>query len=156
QDAEQEIGKVRQFISGPGDGRKTWSQRNAAYDDMVVALNRALADAAPLDQQIALRTQQMATMDDRLRNLEESAKTLEDAQRERRTLEELVHTYRARFEEARMTEDLDKGNVVSVSVVQKPAAPERRAGPRLTPFALAGILIGLVGAAGMLVYLLVF
>ena len=62
---------------------------------MVVALNRALADAAPLDEQIRLRTQQAATTDERLRNLEEGAKALDDAQRERRTLEELVRTYRA-------------------------------------------------------------
>jgi len=55
-----------------------------------------------------------------------------------------------------MTEDLDKGNVVSVSVVQQPAAPARPAGPRHLPFALAGILIGLVGASGVLIYLLVF
>src|SRR5271168_3974356 len=41
QDTEQEMGKVRQFISGAGS--KTWSQRNAAYDDMTVSLNRALA-----------------------------------------------------------------------------------------------------------------
>lgn len=153
-DAEEEMAKVRQFIGGAG--AKTWSTRNTAYDDMVVALNHALADAAPLDEQIQLRTSQAAAIDERLRQLEEGAKALDDAQRERRTLEELVHTYRARYEEARMTEDLDKGNVVSVSIVQKPMAPARPAGPRHLPFALAGILIGLVGASGLLVYLLVF
>lgn len=154
QDTEQEMAAVRQFLGGAGG--KAWTQRNTAYDDMAVALNRALADAAPLDEQIALRTQQENAIDERLRNLEQGAKDLDDAQRERRTLEELVHTYRARYEEARMTEDLDKGNVVSVSIVQKPAAPVKPAGPRHLPFALAGVLIGLVGAGGMLVYLLVF
>jgi len=154
QDTEQEMASVRQFISGAGG--KAWTQRNTAYDDMVIALNRAQADAAPLDEQIALRTTQQAGIDERLRNLEQGAKSLEDAQRERRTLEELVHTYRARYEEARMTEDLDKSNVVSVSVVQKPAAPARPAGPRHLPYALAGILIGIIGASGVLIYLLVF
>lgn len=156
QDAAQEIAALKQFIGGPAAGRKQWSQRNPAYDDMVVALNRALADAAPLDQEIALRTTQAAGLDERLRNLEEGAKALDDAQRERRTLEELVHTYRNRYEEARMTEDLDRSNLVSVSVVQKPAAPARPAGPRHLPYALAGILIGIVGASGVLIYLLVF
>jgi uncharacterized protein involved in exopolysaccharide biosynthesis len=156
QDADQEIASVKQFIGGPGAGRKSWSQRNAAYDDMVVALNRALADAAPLDQEIALRTQQAATIDQRLRNLEDGAKTLDDAQRERSTLEELVHTYRTRYEEARMSEDLDRNNLVSVSIVQQAAAPALPAGPHHLPYALAGILIGIVGASGILVYLLVF
>ena len=156
QDTQAEIAKVQQFISGPGAARKSWSQRNTAYDDMVLALNRALADAAPLDEQIRLRTQQAATTDEKLRNLEQGAKALDDAQRERRTLEELVRTYRGRYEEARMAADLDQGNVVSVSVMQKPAAPARPAGPRHLPYALAGLLLGLVGASGVLVYLLLF
>jgi uncharacterized protein involved in exopolysaccharide biosynthesis len=156
QDTEQEMAKVQQFISGPAAARKSWSQRNTAYDDMAVALNRALADAAPLDEQIRLRTQQAAAIDERLRNLEQGAKALDDAQRERRTLEELVRTYRGRYEEARMAADLDQGNVVSVSIVQKPAAPARPAGPRHLPYALAGILIGLIGASGVLAYLLLF
>jgi uncharacterized protein involved in exopolysaccharide biosynthesis len=155
-DTEAEIASVNRFINGPAAGRKTWSQRNTAYDDMVVALNRALADAAPLDEQIKLRTQQAAAIDERLRKLEEGAKELDDAQRERRTLEELVRTYRARYEEARTNADLDQGNVVSVSVVQKPAAPAQKAGPKKLPFLAAGILIGLIGAAGLLVYLLIF
>ncbi len=156
QDTEQEIASVRQFINGPGAGTTSWSQRNPAYDDMVVALNRALADAAPLDQEIALRTTQEAAIDQRLRNLEDGARSLDDAQREQHTLEELVHTYRARYEEARMNENLDRNNFVSVSVVQQAAAPAQPAGPHHLPYALAGILIGIVGASGVLIYLLVF
>ncbi|MBV9825881.1 MAG: hypothetical protein JO001_09420 [Alphaproteobacteria bacterium] len=156
-DAEAEIGKVQEFLHGPAASmRKTSSQRNPAYDDMAVALNRAEADAAPLDQQIALRTQQENTLEERLRNLENGAKALDDAQREQRTLTELVHTYRTQYEAARMTEDLDRGNSVSVSVLQKPQASDRPAGPRHVPFLLGGILLGLVGSSALLIYLLIF
>lgn len=154
QDAEQEMARVKQFMGGAGS--KAWSQRNTAYDDLAVALDHALADAAPLDQQIQLRTEQLAQIDERLRNLEVGAKALDDATRERRTLEELVHTYRARYEEARMTQNLDKNNATSVSVVQQPMAPTKAAGPHHLPYILAGLLIGLIGASGLLVYLLVF
>jgi uncharacterized protein involved in exopolysaccharide biosynthesis len=154
QDTEQEMARVKQFIGGAGS--KSWSQRNTAYDDLTLALNHALADAAPLDREIELRTQQVAALDERLRNLEDGAKALDDAQRERRTLEELVHTYRARYEEARMTQNLDKSNIISVSVVQQPMAPLKAAGPHHLPYILAGILIGLIGASGLLIYLLVF
>jgi capsular polysaccharide biosynthesis protein len=41
-------------------------------------------------------------------------------------------------------------------VIQRPDAPLKPAGPQHLPFALAGILIGLVGAAGLLLYYLVF
>ena len=157
QDAEQEIAGLRQFIDRPDAmNRKQWSQRNAAYDDMVVALNRALADAAPLDQQISLRTQEAANIDERLRSLEDGARMLDQYQRERRTLDELVHTYRTRYEEARMNEDLDREHVVSVGVIQQPSAAARPAGPRHLPYILGGVLLGIIGASGLLLYLLVF
>ncbi|HYM73154.1 MAG TPA: Wzz/FepE/Etk N-terminal domain-containing protein [Stellaceae bacterium] len=157
QDADAEIAKLRQFVSRPDPmNRKVWSQRNTAYDDMVVALNRAMADAAPLDQQIALREKEAQNIEDRLRALGEGARALDDLDRERKVLEELVHTYRTRYEEARMNEDLDRERVVSVSLIQRPDAPVRPAGPRHLPFILGGILIGIVGAGGMLLYLLVF
>jgi len=157
QDADSEIAKLKEFINRNDPmNRKEWSQRNTAYDDMVVALNRAMADAAPLDQQIALREKEAQSIDARLRDLEEGATAVADLERERRVLEELVHTYRTRYEEARMNEDLDRDRVVSISVIQRPDAPLRPAGPRHLPFGLAGILIGLVGAAGLLLYYLVF
>jgi capsular polysaccharide biosynthesis protein len=55
-----------------------------------------------------------------------------------------------------MSEDLDREKIVSVSIVQQPDAPMKPTGPTHLPFGIAGILIGLVGAAGVLVYLLVF
>src|ERR1700674_1006783 len=95
-------------------------------------------------------------IDARLRDLQEGATAIPDIDRERQVLEELVHTYRTRYEEARMNEDLDRERVVSVSTIQSPGAPARPAGPRHLPYALAGLLIGVVGAGGMLLYLLVF
>jgi len=157
QDADAEIAKLREFVGRTDPiNRKEWSQRNSAYDDMVVALNRALADAAPLDQQIALRQKEAQAIDTRLRDLEDGGTAIGDLEREKRVLEELVHTYRTRYEDARMNEDLDRNRAVSVSIVQRPDAPAKPAGPRHLPFALAGILIGIVGASGVLLYLLVF
>ena len=157
QDTDAEIAQIKQFLARNDPlNRKEWSQRNTAYDDMVVALNRAMADAAPLDQQIELRQKQAQTIEARLRDLEEGATAISDLERERRVLEELVHTYRTRYEEARMNEDLDRDRVVSISVIQHPDAATRPAGPHHLPFALAGILIGLLGAGGLLLYYLVF
>jgi uncharacterized protein involved in exopolysaccharide biosynthesis len=157
QDTDAEIAKLKDLLSrNDAMNRKEWSQRNTAYDDMVVALNRAMADAAPLDQQIDLREKEAQSIDARLRDLEEGATAVGDLERERRVLEELVHTYRTRYEEARMSEDLDRDRVVSISVIQRPDAPARPAGPRHLPFALAGLLAGLIAAAGLLLYYFVF
>lgn len=157
QDAEAEIAKLRDFVARSDPmNTKQWSQRNSAFDDMTLQLNRELADAAPLDQQIDLRQQQLAHIDERLRDLEQGGTQIAELERERRTLEELTHSYRTRYENARMNQDLDRQNIVSVSIVQRPGAPEKPAGPHHLPFALAGLLIGLIGAGGMLLYLLVF
>lgn len=157
QDNAQQMGELKNFLSRPDPMKtKAASTRNAAYDDMTVALNRALADAAPIDQQIALRTEEATNIDARLQALTEAGSNVDNMERERRELAELAHTYRSRYEEARMSEDLDREKIVSVSVVQQPDAPMKPTGPTHLPFALAGILIGLVGASGVLVYLLVF
>lgn len=157
QDNAQQIGELKNFLSRPDPMKtKAASTRNAAYDDMVVALNRALADAAPIDQEIALRAEEAKNIDARLQALTVAGSNVDNMERERRELAELAHTYRSRYEEARMSEDLDREKIVSVSVVQQPAAPMKPTGPSHLPFALAGILIGLVGASGVLVYLLVF
>ena len=42
------------------------------------------------------------------------------------------------------------------TLIERPDASEKPAGPRHLPFALAGILIGLIGASGVLLYFLVF
>jgi uncharacterized protein involved in exopolysaccharide biosynthesis len=157
QDAEAEIAKLRDFVARSDPvNTKQWSQRNSAYDDMTVQLNRELADAAPLDQQIDMRQQELAHIDERLRDLEQGGTQIAELERERRTLEELTHSYRTRYENARMSEDLDHQRIVSVSIIQQPDAPEKPAGPHHLPFALAGLLIGIVGASGVLFYLLVF
>ncbi|HTQ34553.1 MAG TPA: Wzz/FepE/Etk N-terminal domain-containing protein [Stellaceae bacterium] len=157
QDTNAEIAKLRAFVSRNDPlNTKQWSQRNTAYDDLVVALNRALADAAPLDAQIALREKEADAIDAKLRDLQDGATTIGDLERERRVLEELVHNYRTQYENARLNVDLDRARVVSVSIVQRPDASEKPAGPHHLPFALAGILIGLIGASGVLLYLLVF
>src|SRR6185437_12985234 len=118
QDNAAEMAHLKSFLARP-DGMKTKaaSQRNAAYDDMVVALNRALADAAPIDRQLALRTQEAKDIETRLAALVQASSTVDNLERERRELEELAHTYRSRYEEARMSEDLDREKIVSVSVV---------------------------------------
>lgn len=157
QDADAEIAKLKEFVSRNDPlNTKQWSQRNTAYDDMAVALNRALTDAAPLDQQIALREKEAQAIDAKLRDLQDGAAQIGDLERERRVLEELVHTYRTQYENARLNADLDRARIVSVSIVQRPDASEKPAGPRHLPFALAGILIGLIGASGVLLYFLVF
>jgi uncharacterized protein involved in exopolysaccharide biosynthesis len=123
---------------------------------MIIALNRALADAAPLDGQIALRTSQLKDIDDRLRALSDGQQALQDLDRERGMLDDLVHTYRTRYEEARINEELDRQNVVSVRVIQDVDASEKPAKPRHLIFAAAGVVAGVLGAAALLLYFLVF
>jgi uncharacterized protein involved in exopolysaccharide biosynthesis len=156
-DARQEMSSLKRFI-GRRDAlnRKEWSQRNPAYDDLTVALNRALADEAPLQQQIALRTQEANHIQQRLRALEDGAVTLGDLEREKAMLNELVHTYRTRYEEARINEDQAQQKIVSVTLLEPPYASAIPVKPRRMIFAVGGVLLGSIGVLGYLLFLLLF
>jgi uncharacterized protein involved in exopolysaccharide biosynthesis len=156
-DARQEAAGLKRFIASPGGmNRKQWSQRNPAYDELTVALERAGADAAPLDAQIALRTRELAAVDAQLRNLEDGSQKLKELEREQRLLDELVHTYRTRYEDARISEDYAAHRAVSVAVIEPADASAKPAKPSHLLFALAGIAIAALGALMILVYYLVF
>jgi uncharacterized protein involved in exopolysaccharide biosynthesis len=76
--------------------------------------------------------------------------------REQGTLRELVHDYRERYEEARSTQDLDKQNVISVSVIHTPESDEKADKPNHLLFAAVGIAAGLFSMGMAILYFLVY
>lgn len=160
-DVEEQIALVESSLQGMVKGknignRKTASERNPAYDDLTISKHHAEADAAALNEQISLRRANLAEIDARLRALEDGEKTLQGLEREKETLAGLVHTYRARYEEARIGEEEDKQKAISVSLVEQPRSPEKPAQPKRWFFAVIGAGLGLVASSCIVVYLLVW
>ncbi|MDR3423654.1 MAG: Wzz/FepE/Etk N-terminal domain-containing protein [Alphaproteobacteria bacterium] len=138
-----------------------WKKQDPAYvdpvyDDAVLKLQTAQADASALDQQIALQKATLDNMDARQKSMEEVARTLESLEREHDTLDGLVRTSRASYEQAMTNEQLDRQKFVSVDVFEKPNASTIPTKPRRLLYALVGMILGTLGSGAILVYALVF
>jgi hypothetical protein len=138
-----------------------WKMRDPAYsdpafDDAVLKLQTAEADASALDQQIELQKKTLENMDGRLKSMENAAHRLESLEREHAMLDSLVRTSRASYEQATTNEELDRQKIVSVDVFEKPNASTIPAKPNHLMFALAGMVLGLLGAMTVLAHTLVF
>ena len=152
-DLKEQIQLVQDFIHGKSvPNHKVWMERDPAYDDANLKLQNAQAEAASTDADLILQQKNLDDMDRRLRNLEEGSRTLESMERDHAMLDNLARTARSRFEDARESEELDKLNVVSISILEEPDASTKPASPKHSVFALVGCALGLLGAAALLFY----
>lgn len=98
----------------------------------------------------------IAGVSQEIRALDEHEPALRKLQRDLSAAESAVQTYRERYEEARITEELDREKHISVKVVEKAAPPVAPSGlPRNLKLA-AGAFAGLVAGLGMAVLLDLF
>jgi len=156
-DLKSQIDEVQDFIDGKGvSNHKVWLQRDTNYDDAIKNLQTAEADAASTDAQVALQQKNLDEMDQRLRSLEEGSRTLEALERDHTMLDDLAKTTRARYSEAQSNAEMDKSDVVSISILEKPDASTKAAKPKHSVFALIGVALGLAGASSILFYSLLF
>jgi len=91
-----------------------------------------------------------------LRDLDEEEQELRRLERELTSAEGAAQTYKDRYEEARITEELDRERRISVRVIENAAAPVAPTGlPRNLKLAL-GAVVGLVSGIGVAVLLDLF
>ena len=156
EDLEHQIAQIKAFISDPAVNQQKAFGRNLTYDDGRLKLQNAEAAVPAVDQKIAFQTAEDSKILARLQTLDDGEASLEVLSREQGTLRELVHDYRDRYEEARIAGDLDKQNVISVSVIHAPEADEETDKPKHLMFAAAGIAAGLMSMGLAILYFLVF
>jgi len=155
-DLENQIVQIKAFINDPTVNQQKAFGRNLTYDDGRLKLQNAEAAVPAVDQKIALQTAEDSKILMRLQALDDGEASLEVLNREQGTLRELVHDYRDRYEEARGTQDLDKQNVISVSVIQAPESDNQPDKPSHRLFALIGIAAGLLSMGMAILYFLVY
>jgi uncharacterized protein involved in exopolysaccharide biosynthesis len=156
EDLENQIAQIKAFINDPTVNQQKAFGRNLTYDDGRLKLQNAEAAVPAVDQKIALQTTEDNKIVARLQALDDGEAGLEVLTREQGTLRELVHNYRDRYEEARSTEDLDKRNVISVSIIHAPESDEKADKPKHLLFAAAGIALGLFCMGIAILYFLVY
>ncbi len=156
QDVQNQMAQIKAFIADPTVNQARDFGRNLTYDDARMKLQTAEAAVPAVDQKIAFETAEDAKILARLQALDDGEASLEVMNREQDTLRELVHNFRDRYEEARTSADMDKQNVISVSVVHPPDADDRPDKPNRLLFVAVGFVGGLMAVAVAVVYLLIF
>ena len=156
EDLENQIAAIKAFINDPSVNQQRALGRNVTFDDGRMKLQGAEAAAPAVDQKIAFETAEDNKILTRLQALDDGEASLEVMTREQATLRELVHNYRGRYEEARSTNDLDKQNVISVSVINAPESDEKPDKPKHLTFAAVGFVAGLMSMGIAILYFLLF
>jgi uncharacterized protein involved in exopolysaccharide biosynthesis len=155
-DLESQIAQIKAFIADPTVNQQRSFARNLTYDDARLKLQIAAAAVPAVDQKIAFETGEDNKIVARLQALDEGEASLEVLTREQDAMRELVHNIRDRYEEARIGNDLDKQNVVSVSVIHAPEADEDPDKPKHLLFGAIGAALGFISVGMGILYFLVY
>jgi uncharacterized protein involved in exopolysaccharide biosynthesis len=155
-DLESQIAQIKAFIVDPTVNQQKSFSRNLTYDDARLKLQIAAAAVPAVDQKIAFESAEDTKILKRLQALDDGEASLEVLNREQGTLRELVHDVRDRYEEARIGNDLDKQNVISVSVIHAPEADEEPDKPKHLLYGLVGIALAFMSVVMAIVYFLVY
>jgi uncharacterized protein involved in exopolysaccharide biosynthesis len=159
----EQLKAVSPFVTDSDDveALRDWKTRDPAYvdplyDDALMKLQTAEADASALDAQIKLQQKNLDAIDARLVEMQQGSKTLEDLSREHDALQDVVRTSRSAYEQALTSEELDRQKIVSIDVFAKPYASFEPARPRHLLYALIGFLFGAFGACLIVAYHAIF
>lgn len=155
-DLENQISQIKAFIADPTVNQQKAFGRNLTFDDGRLKLQNAEAAVPSVDQKIAFETAEDNRILARLQALDDGEASLEVLTREQDTLRELVHDTRGRYEEARIGNNLDKQNVISVSIVHAPESDEEPDKPKHWLFALVGVAGGLLSVGAAILFFLVY
>ena len=109
------------------------------------------ADLVPLNDEIASYKQTVASVDAELQQLEKASNDLDTINRRVEALSDDLKTTRARYDQARALDDLDRAKVVSVAQITPVEVPQKPARPILFVELLIGIGAGLFAAGSTVI-----
>ena len=120
----------------------------------------AKLDAVELAQypnQAASYQKQIDDLTSRLKDLETADADLHSIDAKISSIDENLRLTRDRFEQARVLDDMNRAELLtSVSQIQPPITPQRPTKPRKTIVLGIGLLLGLIGASGVVVLAIAF
>ncbi|HYV89326.1 MAG TPA: Wzz/FepE/Etk N-terminal domain-containing protein [Candidatus Polarisedimenticolia bacterium] len=110
------------------------------------------AELVPLAAEITSYQTLAGSLKDQLRGLESADTQLRAVESKIDNLNENLKALRANYEQARALDDMDKARVVSVSQIGPAIASEKPVKPQKLLFIAGGLIIGLIMAAGVIVF----
>ena len=113
------------------------------------------AELAPLAAEMMSYQTLTGSLKDQLRGLESADTQLRAVESKIDNLNENLKALRANYEQARALDDMDKARVVSVSQIGPAIASDKPVKPQKLLFIAGGMMIGLIMAAGVIVFAIV-
>jgi uncharacterized protein involved in exopolysaccharide biosynthesis len=135
--------------------RDTALEQLSRLDGEIRAVSIALArqELAPLQARRAKVLEHLAALDGQLRDLDRFEKELSDLEQRVATAQRSCEIYADRFEEARITEELDRERLLSVRVIEEAAPPLEAAGLSRKGRLALGMVVGLMSGVAAAIFL---
>ena len=121
---------------------------NPVYQEVEKELLKAEAELASLQAGAATLAEQLAQLNIKIQSLEQNQNELRSLQRELEVNEKNYLTYAEKYEEARISDDLDQQKIVNISVIQAPQTPQEPVKPNKRLNLFLGVILGVLSGLG--------
>lgn len=147
----KEIALVKKYLTEQEKSmyRKVRTGKNEIYQQIEMQKLDTEAGLTSLRARTETIREQIADLDANLQNLELREKELQNLKRELSINETTYQTYVKKMEEARITDDLNRQKMVSISVIQEAIVPVKPVKPRKALNILLAIVLGSVSGLGL-------
>jgi uncharacterized protein involved in exopolysaccharide biosynthesis len=153
-----QIAQAEQFVqqAQAGGNTKVHTGANPLLATIDQQLLSAQSELTPLASQIQGYNAQVATLDDQLRKLQGDELEVNNLQRQIDSLTADLQTLRTNLEQARFAQNMDEAKVSSVSIIDMPRLESKPVFPKKAFFGLAGLAVGLMLSALIILFSLSF
>jgi uncharacterized protein involved in exopolysaccharide biosynthesis len=121
---------------------------NLVYQEAEKERMKAEADLRAQEAKLASLGPQITRVDSALKNLDSQEKQFQDLKRDATTNERDYLTYKDKWEEARISDDMNRKKMANISIIQAAAAPTQPIKPKKRLNIALSIVLGAVSALG--------
>ncbi len=129
--------------------RSTVKSGNIVYQEVEKEIIKTATELQSLEAKKASLGQQLQEVHASLQNLDLTEKELQKLNREMELNEKNYKVYLNKFEEARITEDMNRSKIANISVIQKATTPVKPIKPKTALTILIAAVLGIVAGLGI-------
>lgn len=149
ENVRKEIMMVTSFLKAQDeDINRKVRTANPVYQEIEKEMFKAEAEAASQRTVAAMLAQQLAQINRVIQAMDQKQNELRNLERALATNEKNYLTYVEKFEEARISDDLDRQKIANISVIQAPAIPQKPVKPNKPLTIILGVLLGAIAGLG--------
>ena len=150
EDVRNEIQTVKNFLKEQEEYiTGTMETGGRIYQEVELEIIKTDADLKSQVAKSAALQAQLRQLDGQIRTLDLNDRKFQKLKREMTSNEKYFRTYEDRFEEARISEDMNRSKLANISVIQPAAVPVKPARPKKMLNMLLSLFIGTFSALGL-------